>query len=249
MLCISTFLPRSAALGRAGAPRRLMRFGLGPWVCASLFFALPVAAQQPVSSASVQSLVAALSGANSGPATRSFRRTQLPEAGSNLCAEASKPGAAAAGATAAQSAGAGGTVAPGAGTGGNSAAGRRNLEVVAYAGDTTPGVNLSVNFAVGSDKLATSDRQLLDNVATALRAPELVSEGFAIAGHTDSSGDARINMELSCARALSVRRYLVGKGVASSRLSAYGFGSARPLEGQDASVDVNRRVEVRRAPQ
>ncbi len=202
---------------------------------ASLGVGLPAAAQQPLSSASVQALVSALTGANSGPATRSFRRTQLPDAASNLCAEGAKPGAA----TAAPAAPA--TAAAGAGT--------RNLEVVAYAGDSTPGVNLSVKFAVGSDQLAASDRQLLDNVATALRAPELASEGFAIAGHTDSSGDARINMELSCARALSVRRYLVGKGVASSRLTAYGFGSVRPLEGQDAAGDVNRRVEVRRAPQ
>ncbi len=196
---------------------------------AALLAAPPVAAQQPVSSASVQSLVSALSGADSGPATRSFRRTQLPDAGSNLCAEGSKP-AAAAGAT-------------------NAGAGKRNLEVVAYAGDTTPGVNLSVQFAVGSDKLAGNDRQLLDNVAAALRAPELAREGFAIAGHTDSSGDARVNLELSCARALAVQRYLVSKGVAPTRLAAYGFGSVRPLEGTDAAKDVNRRVEVRRAPQ
>jgi outer membrane protein OmpA-like peptidoglycan-associated protein len=232
----------SLAVGRGSAcalPALLL-------LCAGLGVAPPSAAQQPVSSASVQALVAALSGANSGPATRSFRRTQLPDAGSNLCAEGSKPAAGATATNAAPSAGnrSGSSPAPAA-----TGAATRNLEVVPYAGDTTPGVNLSVKFAVGSDKLASTDRQLLDNVASALRAPELASEGFAIAGHTDSSGDARINMELSCARALSVRRYLVGKGVTISRLTAYGFGSLRPLDGQDAAVDVNRRVEVRRAPQ
>ncbi len=232
MFCNSRFLPAPAFQRRAPVVQAGGGFMLRASVLVFAAVALPVAAQQPVASASVQSLVAALSGANGGPATRSFRRTQLPDAGSNLCAEGAKPGATAASA-------------PAAGAG----AGKRNLEVVAYAGDTTPGVNLSVKFALGSDKLAGTDRQLLDNVATALRAPELASEGFAIAGHTDSSGDARVNMELSCARALSVRRYLVGKGVASSRLTAYGFGSARPLEGQDAAVDANRRVEVRRAPQ
>jgi outer membrane protein OmpA-like peptidoglycan-associated protein len=238
----STF-PSIAPLGfsRAVARRSATALPALLLLCASMFTVLPAAAQQPVSSASVQALVSALSGADSGPATRSFRRTQLPDAGSNLCAESAKPGAGAAVAGTTPSAGA---ATPAAGS-----AGKRNLEVVAYAGDTTPGVNLSVKFAAGSDKLASTDRQLLDNVATALRAPELAREGFAIAGHTDSSGDARINMELSCARALSVRRYLVGKGVASARLSAYGFGSQRPLEGQEASVDVNRRVEVRRAPQ
>lgn len=185
-------------------------------------------AQRPVSEASVESLVAAFSAPPAdGPATRSFRRTQLPEAGSKLCGgESSKP-------------------APRPSGGG---AATRTLEVVPYAGDTTPGVNLSVQFASGSDRLAAADRQLLDNVAAALKAPALARENFAIAGHTDSSGDARINLELSCARALAVRRYLVDKGVAESRLSAYGFGSGRPLEG-DAGAPVNRRVEVRKAPQ
>ena len=125
---------------------------------------------------------------------------------------------------------------------------RRNLEVVPYAGDSTPGVNLSVQFATGSDRLASGDRALLDNVAAALNSPKLASDGFAVAGHTDASGDARLNLELSCVRALAVRRYLVDKGVAEARLTAYGFGSARPLEG-DAAAATHRRVEVRKAPQ
>ncbi len=191
-------------------------------------------AQRPLSEASVESLVAALSGggraaaAGDGPTTRSFRRTQLPDAASNVCAESAKP-------------------APRA-TGAADRPATRNLEVVPYAGDSTPGVNLSVQFATGSDRLAAADRSLLDNVASALKAPALASESFAVAGHTDSSGDARLNLELSCARALAVRRYLVDKGVAEARLSAYGFGSHRPLEG-DGAAAANRRVEVRKAPQ
>ncbi len=193
-------------------------------------------AQRPLSEASVESLVAALSGGGraggDGPATRSFRRTQLPDAASNLCGESAKPAPRAAAA------------APGPADG----PGRRNLEVVPYAGDATPGVNLSVQFATGSDRLAAGDRGLLDNVAAALKSPTLASESFAVAGHTDATGDARLNLELSCARALAVRRYLVDKGVAEARLTAYGFGSVRPLEG-DAAAPANRRVEVRKAPQ
>jgi outer membrane protein OmpA-like peptidoglycan-associated protein len=190
-------------------------------------------AQRPLSDASVESLVAALSGAGraaagDGPTTRSFRRTQLPDAASNLCAETAKPAPRATGAADRPAA--------------------RNLEVVPYAGDSTPGVNLSVQFATGSDRLAGADRSLLDNVAAALNSPALASESFAVAGHTDSTGDARINLELSCARAQAVRRHLVDKGVAEARLSAYGFGSHRPLEG-DGAAAANRRVEVRRAPQ
>lgn len=205
---------------------RAARGGLALLLAAA---AAAAGAQRPVSEASVESLVAALSTpAAGGPATRSFRRTQLPDAGSNLCGESGKPAPRAAG--------------------GGAGAATRTLEVVPYAGDSTPGVNLSVQFATGSDRLAAADRRLLDNVAAALKAPALASESFAIAGHTDGSGDARINLELSCARALAVRRYLVDKGIAEARLSAYGFGSARPLEG-DAAASANRRVEVRKAPQ
>ncbi|MFO1268069.1 MAG: OmpA family protein [Rubrivivax sp.] len=236
---------RAPALALPGAAAALA-------LAAALAAPGPAAAQQPVRQASVESLVAALVGqrrnsgrGSDGTITRSFRRTQLPDASSNLCAgEAAKParGTATATATAAATA----TARRGAADSGPT---RRNLEVVPYAGDTTPGVNLSVQFATGSDKLGADDRALLDNVAAALKTAALASESFAIAGHTDATGDARINLELSCARALAVRRHLVERGVAETRLSAYGFGSARPLDGGDAAAAGNRRVEVRKAPQ
>ncbi len=193
-------------------------------------------AQQPPADTSVDALVSALS---SGPATRAFRRTQLPEAGSNLCG-GQDGGGAVSGAGAGAGAGAAGT---------RSAANARNLEVVPYAGDTTPGVNLSVQFATASDKLTAPDRALLDRVAAALQKPELAQDRFAVAGHTDTTGDARINLELSCARALAVRRYLAIKGVAEQRLSAYGFGSTRLLAANEPAGGANRRVEVRKAPE
>lgn len=217
-------------------PTAPARWALAAFVTLTAWAAGPAwgqaAGQAPLAQASVEALVSALAGG--GPATRSFRRTQLPQADSNLCSDAGgKPAA-------------GGK--PGAGTANGGARGR-NLEVVPYAGDTTPGVNLSVQFATASDKLAGGDRGLLDNLAAALKSADLAAERFAIAGHTDSSGDARINLELSCARALAVQRYLVSKGVAEARISAYGFGSERPMAGTEASNGQNRRVEVRKAPQ
>ena len=180
-------------------------------------------AQQPVADTSVEALVSALAG---GPPTRSFRRTALPEADSNLCAGAVAVAVAAAPA----------------------ARNARNLEIVPYAGDTTPGVNLSVQFALASDKLTAADRALLDKLAAALQRPELAQDRFAVAGHTDVSGVARNNLELSCARALAVRRYLADKGVAEQRLSAYGFGSTRLLAATEPGSGTQRRVEIRKAP-
>lgn len=195
----------------------------------------PAAAQQPLAQTSVEALVAALRG---GPTTRSFRRTQLPDAGTSLCRGQDTQGGAAPDAT---PAGAGATA-----TRGLSA---RNLEVVPYAGDTTPGVNLSVQFATGSDRLTPGDQALLNTLALALKTAELAEARFAVAGHTDSTGDARLNLELSCARALAVRRHLVAQGVAVERVSAYGFGSERLLVSDQPAAGVNRRVEVRKAPE
>lgn len=189
----------------------------------------PAQAQTPLGAVSVEDLLRTLG----GPGKKSFLRTAPPDAASSLCAgqagAPARPGAAA----------------PAAADG----PGKRNLEVVPYAGDTTAGVNLKVQFSYSSDKLTPGDRELLDTLAKALQHPELASDSFAVAGHTDTTGEARINLELSCARALAVRRYLVSKGVAQKRLSAYGFGSARLLADSSPTDGVHRRVEVRKAPE
>jgi outer membrane protein OmpA-like peptidoglycan-associated protein len=189
----------------------------------------PAHAQVPLGQVSVEELLRTLG----GPGKKSFLRTAPPDAASNLCGgqtgAPTKPGTP----SAARPDG----------------PGKRNLEVVPYAGDTTPGVNLKVQFAYSSDKLTDGDRTLLDTLSKALQHPDLANESFAVAGHTDTSGEARINLELSCARALAVRKYLVGKGVAEKRLSAYGFGSQRLLADNSPTDGIHRRVEVRKAPE
>ncbi len=203
--------------------------------------AVPAAAQQPLSQTSVEALVQALKGGGGSPTARAFRRTQLPETGTALCEGTAAP--------AAPPASGSFDVATVAGKAPAAGARARNLEVVPYAGDATPGVNLDVRFATASDKLTKADQALLDTLAKALKTADLAKDRFAVAGHTDATGDDRINQELSCARALAVKRYLSGKGVAVARLSAYGFGSSRPLEAGQADSPTNRRVEIRKAPE
>jgi outer membrane protein OmpA-like peptidoglycan-associated protein len=85
---------------------------------------------------------------------------------------------------------------------------------------------------------------LLDEVARVLVAhPEV--KNLRIEGHTDSTGSAATNTALSEARAEAVRDYLVTKGVAAERLSAKGFGPARPVadNATAAGREANRRVE------
>jgi outer membrane protein OmpA-like peptidoglycan-associated protein/Tol biopolymer transport system component len=68
-----------------------------------------------------------------------------------------------------------------------------------------------------------------------------------IGGHTDAVGDAKLNVTLSENRAKSVYNYLVEKGIASTRLSFKGFGSAVSIA--DNSTEEgraqNRRTEFK----
>ena len=71
-------------------------------------------------------------------------------------------------------------------------------------------------------------------------------------GHTDArplSGGGRFqsNWELSAARAISVVRYLIEKGVKPVNLVAAGFGEFQPLEeGESEEVLAkNRRIELK----
>jgi outer membrane protein OmpA-like peptidoglycan-associated protein len=68
-----------------------------------------------------------------------------------------------------------------------------------------------------------------------------------VGGHTDNVGTEQYNMKLSDARAASVRTWLIGKGVAATRVSSRGYGDTRPLvpNTTDENRFKNRRVELR----
>ncbi|MBL6976085.1 MAG: OmpA family protein [Deltaproteobacteria bacterium] len=98
-------------------------------------------------------------------------------------------------------------------------------------------------FAFGKSTIRRTSHPLLNEVVLALRDhPTYV---VRIEGHTDSVGRASSNQRLSTARAVAVRKYLLGKGVAPRRLQAVGLGEARPIDDNstEAGRSVNRRVE------
>jgi outer membrane protein OmpA-like peptidoglycan-associated protein len=101
-----------------------------------------------------------------------------------------------------------------------------------------------VQFELGSDKLLEISFPLLDEVARVLAENEQI-ELIQIEGHTDSTGGAARNRELSKLRAESVRQYLIGRGIAKGRMVAKGFGPDRPLMANDTPEgrEANRRVE------
>jgi outer membrane protein OmpA-like peptidoglycan-associated protein len=68
-----------------------------------------------------------------------------------------------------------------------------------------------------------------------------------INGHTDNTGNAASNKALSLKRATAVVDYLVSHGVDSTRLSAKGYGSERPIvsnDDEESGRELNRRTEI-----
>ena len=67
-----------------------------------------------------------------------------------------------------------------------------------------------------------------------------------IEGHTDNTGSADYNLQLSRLRAEAVRDFLVLNGVAPDRIRAEGYGETRPEAPNDTAAgrQQNRRVEI-----
>lgn len=102
-----------------------------------------------------------------------------------------------------------------------------------------------VYFDTDKSRIEPDFAARLDRVAAVMRDnPSLRVE---VQGHTDNVGRAGYNRKLSEARAASVRRYLVDKGVAAERLTVRGYGYERPAASNDTDAGRarNRRVELR----
>ncbi len=85
----------------------------------------------------------------------------------------------------------------------------------------------------------------LNSVAQMLHQnPKMVIQ---LEGHTDTRGDAKMNLKLSEERVDAVRDYLISKGVPKSRVKLKAFGGTMPLtkENTEEAHKLNRRVEAR----
>jgi OOP family OmpA-OmpF porin len=74
--------------------------------------------------------------------------------------------------------------------------------------------------------------------------PKLVIQ---LEGHTDSQGNAKMNMDLSQNRVDNVKKYLVSKGVNKDRIKTKAFGGTKPIltTNTEEARAKNRRVEMR----
>jgi OOP family OmpA-OmpF porin len=104
-------------------------------------------------------------------------------------------------------------------------------------------MTIQVLFPTGSSKLGAEANPHLDEIAAFLN--EHPDTKMEIQGHTDNTGSAKRNRELSEARANSVRKYLVEQaGIPASRVTAYGYGPDKPVadNNTESGRSQNRRV-------
>ncbi|MGC3998333.1 MAG: OmpA family protein [Anaeromyxobacter sp.] len=110
-------------------------------------------------------------------------------------------------------------------------------------------INQPVLFKENSSKLTTEGKRSLDSIADALAGSK--DRAILVSGFTDGaeapgkSADAN-RWQLSANRALTVAKYLAGRGVDPTMISVAGFGQARPVASNDtlATRAQNRRVEI-----
>lgn len=101
-----------------------------------------------------------------------------------------------------------------------------------------------VYFEASQSRIQQRSFLVLDWVAKVMREhPEIPK--VMVGAHTDDRGFADQNRRLSQQRAEEVRRYLIGKGVASERLDARGYGPDKPVDSNGTSIgrENNRRVD------
>lgn len=103
----------------------------------------------------------------------------------------------------------------------------------------------TILFSFGKADINRSSYPFLDFLGEL--ADQCSAFNLDVAGYTDNVGPRVVNMALSDARAKAVRDYLVGKGVAATRLSAQGFGPDRPVctENTRKCRAQNRRIEIK----
>ena len=105
-----------------------------------------------------------------------------------------------------------------------------------------------ITFDTGSYTLKPQFRSTLGQVAQTLTAhPDSLIDVY---GHTDSTGSAQLNQQLSENRARTVADFLTTQGVSPARLRSQGFGETMPVASNATPEGraKNRRVEIRIVP-
>ena len=113
--------------------------------------------------------------------------------------------------------------------------------------ETTRGLVISLSdilFDVNQATLRAGAEANVRRIAAILN--QYPDYGISVEGHTDSTGPAAYNQQLSERRAQAVRASLIAGGVDAARISAVGYGQTQPIATNETAAgrQQNRRVEV-----
>lgn len=106
----------------------------------------------------------------------------------------------------------------------------------------------NITFKTDSADINSSFYPVLNSVAKVLN--KYSNSTILVSGHTDSTGNAEYNLNLSRERAQSVASYLQGQGIKSTRFEVLGMGSSNPIASNSTADGraQNRRVELKIIP-
>ena len=124
---------------------------------------------------------------------------------------------------------------------------RRRLEAALPTRETERGLVSEISglqFATGTADLNAAAQLALSRFAGIVASYPTLS--FNVEGHTDNTGSAATNAELSLRRAEAVRTFLMTQGIEASRIEVEGFGPSQPMADNSTSEGRarNRRVEI-----
>ena len=98
-----------------------------------------------------------------------------------------------------------------------------------------------IYFEFNSAKITTQSKETIDKVLALLK--DVNDMGLTVEGHTDSSGKASYNKQLSQKRAEAVKTYLLQNGNSSRKIEAIGYGEELPIS-SNPKDEINRRVKI-----
>lgn len=97
-----------------------------------------------------------------------------------------------------------------------------------------------LHFGFDSSNLTTAHKEVLTQAMADFNPDQCTVD---ITGHTDTTGNLEYNRLLSEERAVSVRAFLTGQGVAATKTTIDFLGETHPVD--PGAPEMNRRVEVR----
>ena len=106
--------------------------------------------------------------------------------------------------------------------------------------------NVSPKFPYASARVLVESRPELDALAGCLNHPSMLDRTLVLVGRADPRGTTEYNDTLGLKRAESIKRILVGDGVAESRIEIATRGKAQAMfeSRPDFSFGYDRRVDV-----